>query len=361
MIEQLQSDLVQADVVTEVGHVAPVRFQLEEVGAVAQPYSLPPWTPEACSANIPAIQWLRGEFFGFPFGVTEGVEHVHGPAANGPWEITGRSADWLQLEVELPNSAGRIEKEVALRSGHRALYLQHTVRGVEGDFNYGHHPVLHIPTGETAQLRTSVFKFASVYPGVFGKPEDGETCLLQSGATFDSLEAVPLAAGGSISLAEYPTPHRHEDLVMLSAADDVRLGWTAISYPSYVWIAVRSTAAFPSTLFWISNAGRTQPPWNGQHERRIGVEDVCSYFHEGAHISRNDLLADRGISTSKHFRAGQPTVLRHIQCVCPTAGTKAVSAIEPVDGRQAIAVSFEDGTVADIDLDWQWLVEQDTA
>jgi hypothetical protein len=34
MIEQIQCDLVQAEVVTEVGHIAPVRFRLD--GSLAE-------------------------------------------------------------------------------------------------------------------------------------------------------------------------------------------------------------------------------------------------------------------------------------------------------------------------------------
>ena len=140
MIEQIQCDLVQAEVVTEVGHIAPVRFRLDVSGTtVAQPYSLPTWTPEECTVDIPAIRWLRGEFFGFPFGVTGGVEHVHGAAANGPWDLTAKRDDRLTLSIDLGDLGGTLEKQVSLRPGHRVLYNQHTITGVEGRFNYGHH------------------------------------------------------------------------------------------------------------------------------------------------------------------------------------------------------------------------------
>jgi len=141
MIEQIQCDLVQAEVVTEVGHIAPVRFRLDVSGAtVAQPYSLPTWTPEECTVDIPAIRWLRGEFFGFPLGVTDGAEHVHGAAANGPWDLTAKRDDRLTLSIDLGDLGGTLEKQVSLRPGHRVLYNQHTITGVEGRFNYGHHP-----------------------------------------------------------------------------------------------------------------------------------------------------------------------------------------------------------------------------
>jgi hypothetical protein len=359
MIKRIQCDCVEADVVVDVGHIAPVRFQLE-AGAVAAPYSLPPWTPESCGVDIPAVQWLRGDFFGFPFGVSEGIEHVHGSAANGPWQLVDVAENALNLALNLPELGGRIEKRIELRDGHRVLYNQHTISGVTGRYNYGHHPVLQIPEGVTVEMRTSAFKFGSVYPGAFGDPAAGETCVLKPGAEFDSLEQVPLTVGGALSLAQYPSATRHEDLVMLSAAEDVTLGWTAVSYPGYVWISIRSTVQFPSTLFWLSNGGRAQAPWNGQHDRRIGIEDVCSYFHEGAHISSTEPLAARGIQSSQVFKADQPTVLRHAQMVVPTDGQQAVAAIEPIPGQGAVCIRFEDGSQTNESLDWQWLKETDT-
>ena len=68
------------------------------------------------------------------------------------------------------------------------------------------------------------------------------------------------------------------------------LAWTAVTLDGYAWIALKNPKQFPSTLFWISNGGRHYEPWNGRHKRRIGIEDACSYFHEGVESSRSKSL-----------------------------------------------------------------------
>jgi hypothetical protein len=65
------------------------------------------------------------------------------------------------------------------------------------------------------------------------------------------------------------------------------------------------------------------------HTRRIGIEDVCSHFHEGAHRSDKGLLDDRGIATSREFRAGEPVRLIHFQALIPVAGDVRVASVEP--------------------------------
>ncbi|MBK1875897.1 hypothetical protein [Pelagicoccus mobilis] len=359
MITKIQSDLVSAEVVVPVGHIAPVEFCLDESGKVAKPYSLPGWTPEECKVDVPAVKWLRGEFFGFPFGPGQDGGPVHGPAANGPWDIVEKTKNSIRLTVELPQQSGLIEKCVELRNGHRALYIEHKIEGVEGRFNYGHHPVLYIPEKETVQIRINAFKFGSVYPEVFGDASTGDINVLKEGARFESIDELPLREGGTLSVAEYPNPLQYEDLVMMSAADDVRLGWTAVSYDGYVWLSLRSTKQFPSTLFWLSNGGCAQEPWNNVNGRRIGVEDVCSYFSIDCERSRENPLEEFGIETAKEFTPRKETYLRHTQLVHPTDGVKPVASVSPVAGEANVLIRFEDGDEVEVAVDWQWLLEPD--
>lgn len=360
MFERVQSDFVSADIVVDVGHIAPVRFSLNEDGTrFAEPYSIPAWTPEECSVEVPAVKWLRGEFFGFPFGQSEGFEHVHGPAANGPWTLGERTDKSVRMTVDLPKLSGQIEKHVSLRDGHRALYLEHTVTGVEGRFNYGHHPVLEVPEGENVEIRLNPFKYGSVFPNAFGDASGGDIAVLQEGGRFTALDSLPLKDGGTMSVEHYPTSVQHEDLVMMSAADDVELGWTAVSFDGYVWISLRSVKQFPSTLFWLSNGGCLQEPWCGVNGRRIGVEDVCSYFSLGAEHSREEPLAELGIETSKQFSAEKATVLRHIQMVHPTIGKQAVVSVLPLAGVDKVIIKFDSGQALEADLDWRWLLNPD--
>ena len=355
MNHQIQSKEVEAELVLPVGHIAPVRFRLDD-DMIVQPYSLPPWDPESCNMDAPALKWLRGEFFGFPFGANDAAEYPHGPAANGPWELTESTSSEVKLMLDLPRLGGTIEKQVTLRERHRVLYHQHTVSGVEGYYNYGHHPVLEIPKGSVVQIRSSAFKYGSVYPRT-AAPDPTEINILKQGECFDCLAEVPLANGGTLSFADYPSRIQHEDLIMISAADEVVLGWTAVSFENYVWLTIRSTKQFPSTLFWLTNGGRTAAPWNGTHKRRIGVEDVCSYFGDGFDVSRTEPLAKHGISCTRLFTAEQSTVLRNAQMVVPTNGQQAVQSVTEIEGEQQVRIQFENGYETCAALDWEWLLE----
>ena len=127
-----------------------------------------------------------------------------------------------------------------------------------------------------------------------------------------------MADGSTTSLAQYPAREGFEDLVLFSAAEQ-DLAWTAVTLDGYAWISLKNPKQFPSTLFWISNGGRHYQPWNGRHKNRIGIEDVCSYFHEGLDSSRSNKLP-HGIATTADFSKDQPTELCHIQMVHPLPG-----------------------------------------
>ncbi|MDQ8201445.1 hypothetical protein [Pelagicoccus sp. SDUM812003] len=357
MIEQIQSNLVSAQVASQVGHIAPVRFDLGN-GSFAEPYSLAGWGPEDCPEQAPAVQWLRGEFFCFPFGMNESFEHIHGPAANGPWSVQERDSGRLALAIDLPEGKGSIIKRVSLRDGERALYLEHEVRGVEGRYNYAHHPVIFFPEGEAAEVRVNPFRYASTFPERFGDPERGDINLLSEGARFDDLGRVPLRNGESLSIAQYPTDERLEDMVMFAARDDIELGWTAVSFDGYVWLSLVSRRDFPSTLFWLSNGGCQGTPWNGVNGRRLGVEDACSYFSKGLEESRRDLLGDLGVATTAAFSPGTPTFLRAIQLVHPTQGRKAVETVTPVEESNFVRLCFEDGSSDFVPVDWRWALKK---
>jgi len=355
MDARLESDLVEVPFIAEGGFAGPARFRLGARGrGWAAPYSRPPWTPEETGDAPPVLRWLRGDFFGFPFGATEGHPHMHGETANREWTIREHSPLALKADMALEHPPGSVTKRIALRPGHRALYFEHRVRDVAGRYNYGHHPILQIPENTVCPVRASPFRFASTYPGAFADPEIGERQALRPDARFERLDRVPLDDGGFASVAEFPVREDAEDLVMITPEDDGdHLGWTAITFPGFVWIALRDPRQFPSTLLWMSHGGRPQPPWNGRHRRRIGVEDVCSHFHDGAHISAREPLRDDGIPTSRDFGAGAPADLRHIQFVHPVDGQPGLAALEPIEGGAA-RLTFEDGQVAEapVAVDW---------
>ncbi len=349
----LECDRVRLHVTARGGHIAPVEFLLPDKRRFA-PYSLAPWTPAAHPDAPPILQILRGDFFCFPFGADDTFPSIHGAPANAPWSRVSAEAGRLDLALDLDRPAGgRVEKTLTLRAGHSALYQEHRISGVSGNFNYGHHPVLHIPEGETAELRTSPLRFA----GVYDYPPSEERHALAAGARFTSLDDAPLAAGGVTSLKRYPTRPGHEDIVMLTPATTVSgLAWTALTFSRCLWVSLRNVADFPSTLLWMSDGGRDALPWNGCHTRRIGVEDVCSHFCDGALVSREDRLRAEGVRTSREFRADNPVSLRHIQFVAPVPPDfGGLADVEYHADAQAVTLHGENGARILTPLDWNFL------
>ena len=338
------------------GQMAPVQFDLGN-GQSASPYSVAPWSPEECPEGTPALlKALRGDFFCFPFGVSELTPHPHGAPANLDWDLAEQTENRLVLALHDPVTGADFRKELSLNDSHRAIYIRHTVENISGQFNYGHHPILEFPedAGPCA-VRTGPIKFGQVYPGAFENPVDGGVSVLKQGARFDSLEEVPLASGDMTSLASYPNRPGSEDLVMFSPADP-EFGWTAVHFPGFFWMAIRSCRELPSTLFWLSNGGRPYAPWSSRHVRRLGIEDVCSHFHDGAEISGEDRLASEGIPTSRAFDTGTSTSIHHIQLVHPLEeGFGTVESVERDSTGESLLLSNSNGQTERVPVHWKFL------
>jgi hypothetical protein len=311
----LGTDSARISITPRGGHL---RIEYRDAGGEwHSPYSLPPWRPDECPDAPALLQILRGDFFCFPFGVTSGLADPHGETANRVWnpaEASDRSATFV---MELESMPGRVTKKLAFDPGALLLRQEHLIDGVEGVFNYGHHPILRVPEGQKAILSTSPIRFGQVYPNGFAVAAEGETSALKNGARFSSMDRVETADGGSSTLSEYPVRPAAEDLVMFAAASS-GWAWNAFFIPGCLWLSFRKVEDFPSSLYWMSNGGRPQAPWNGRHTGRIGIEDICSHFHDGAHISARDLLNDHRIATARRFQPDQPVALTHWQCLIPT-------------------------------------------
>ena len=344
---------VDAWVTVAGAQLAPVEFR--SAGRTAQPYSLAPWLPDE-RANDPALlDALRGDFLCLPFG-PHPAGPPHGDAANATWELRAITPHSLSVTLDARDVGARIERKVSLREGQTAVYQHMRITGLDGAFSYGMHPILDFSALEpgAGRIGTSPMRWCSVSPGVFSDPARGEHQILSGGAVFDSLAAVPLAGGGTLDLSRYPTPPGHEDLVMLvkdPAAGPV--SWTAVTMDGFVWVAFSAVADFPATVLWISNGGRSQPPWSGRHTARLGLEDVCSYFAEGLLPSRADHLASQGIPTTRAFTKAQPVDLCVVHAVAFTAdGFGVVTGIDL--GTPGLATLCDDaGHRVMIAVDWQ--------
>lgn len=345
------------DVTLRGGHLAPVVFHLP--GRDVSPYALAPWEPSEYPELPPLLSVLRGDFFCLPFG---GQLHgpPHGCPANADWSLTDRGDRSLEFVMEAADSGARIEKVIKTNVGHHAIYAEHRISNLEGEWSYGMHPILNLsglPEG-AGRISTSPFRWASVFPGVFSDPAAGETQALAAGARFSDLCEVPLAAGGTTDLTRYPSRLGNDDLVMMvnePASQEQPFAWSAAVLDGYLWFCLKDPADFPATMLWLSNGGRTAPPWDARHIGRIGIEEVCSYFSNGVALSRENPLAEDGIPTIRRFNPGETVSLKIIQGVALIPKDFGrVRQILP-DGRQSVLVHDEFDQTIRIPADWRFV------
>jgi hypothetical protein len=357
---------VEAFVTVQGGHLAPVTFDRRR--AKIQPFSIAPWAEEKQDPSLPSIvQVLRGDFFCLPFGGNSGPycgeKHpVHGETANAKWgfesleEEAGRTT--LRLSLETTIRPGRVEKEISLVDGQNVVYCRHTISGMRGPMNLGHHAMLKFPEAPGSGLiATSSFLRGQVFPGAFEDPAGYGYSCLKPGAEFRTLRAVPLAVGGTTDLSRYPARRGYEDLVMLSNDLDVPFAWTAVTFPRqrYVWFALKNARVLRQTIFWLSNGGRHYPPWNGRHTAVMGLEDVTSNFHYGlAESAQKNPISMRGIPTYHVLEPARPLVVPYImgavpvppsfdrlKCIDPTLGKDEVTLVANSGKKVRVAVNTD--------------------
>lgn len=352
---QVRSTTVDAWVALDGAQVAPVEFR----GALrkASPYALAPWLPQDRRNDPPLLDTMRGDFFCLPFG-SQPNGPLHGEPANARWSITAHTRDSVALSLHAHDSGAHIEKTVSVRDGHSALYQEFRIRGLDGEFNYGTHPIIDFSAlaPGAGRISTSPLRWSAVFPGVFSDPANGEHQVLAEGAVFDDLSAVPLAEGGTLDLTRYPTAAGHEDLVMLvndPAAGPI--GWSAAVLDGYVWFALKAIADFPSTLLWVSNGGRSQAPWSGRHLGRMGIEDVCSYFADGLESARADKLAALGIRSTRRFTASDEVRLRVAHGVAFTPGPFGRVVDIEMRSEGEVTVCDDAGRTATTAIDWEYV------
>ena len=356
--------------VTELGgHLGPVTF--DRRGRKLQPFSVAPWGEELLdSSQPPIIQVLRGDFFCLPFGgnSTEyrGEKHpVHGETANAKWRYesleTSKGRTTLRLSLETTVRPGRVDKEITLIDKQNLVYCKHTITGMKGPMNLGHHAMLKFPeTPGSGFISTSSFAYGQVFPGEFETPANYGYSALKPGAEIRTLRAVPLATGGSTELSRYPARRGFEDLIMLVSDVEVPFGWTAVTFPKerYVWFALKNPRVLRQTVFWMSNGGRHYAPWNGRHTGVMGIEDVTSYFHLGlAESVHKNPISARGFPTHHVLDPERPFVVPYILGTVPIpTGFDRVVSIEATRSGDRINLYSASGKKVGMEVEMDFLI-----
>jgi len=343
------------NVTARAGHMAPVVFHLP--GRDVSPYALAPWQPAEFPDQPPLLSVLRGDFFCLPFGGQQDGP-PHGYPANAEWSLVSQSERSITLRQQAADSGAVIEKILSTRPGHHAVYIEHRISELDGNYNYGTHPILDLsamPEG-AARISVSPFKWASVFPGKFSDPANGEQQTLKPGAEFTDLHAVPMMNGDSADLTRYPARAGNDDLVMMvneAPHAGQPFAWSAAVMDGWMWFSLKNPDDFPATLFWMSNGGRSGPPWNSRHTGRIGIEEVCSYFSNGVDEARK---ASPGFPTTRRFNAHEIVSLKVLQGVAAVPDDFGMTvSIRPV-GENSVAITGDSGKEIIIPIEWEFVL-----
>jgi hypothetical protein len=283
-------------------------------GQELRPLHKAPWVRngEALPETVAPIERrLAGDFFCAPFATAVPGVPIHGWAANGQWEKAetpdpAPEAVTATYVLRQRIQDAQLTKQITLRAGHPIVYQTHIFAGGTGYIPIAHHAMLHVPGG--AQLSFSK-KSAGRTPeaALETDPVMGRSILAYP-QRFDSLETVQRIDGSEVDVSFYPFDTRHEDLIVLSEAPDVRIGWSAALARSegFVFFAVKDALRLPQTVLWLSNGGRSYAPWNGRHIAVIGIEEAAVSFH----LPEND-GGEEGLETGLSLAPGRTTSIRY--------------------------------------------------
>ena len=312
------------------GHMAPVTFYADTKKPV-QPYHIAPWAEKSEKIDDPVLVPLRGDFFCMPFGggstYRKDEYPTHGEPASGKWknadvrEDGGETTFFAQMDTKIKE--GTVTKEITLKEGQNALYIQHTLEGYSGQASLGHHATLRMPEAREGLLVSTSptrFGFTGPRPEASLTDTDGvEYYALPPAKKFSKIDKVPTLWKDNpyTDCSAFPTRLGFEDILGVVSKQGGNPSWTAAAVPSegYLWFSLKDPKVLPMTLFWMSMRGRHMPPWNGRNVC-LGLEEICGFFAAGmADSAKKNFLNDLDVPTTVKFSASKPTEVRTIQGV----------------------------------------------
>jgi len=363
----LQTRSVRAALARQGAMLAPVTFFADSATPV-QPYAIAPWATEPPPPGLlPLLAALRGDFMCSAFG--DNVETFrgvrvppHGDTANQDWTLVDSRAasegTSLRLRTDMPNQGGRCVAMTTLLTGHNFVYQRHDFEGVAGPINPGHHALLACPT--TALLSFSRYVLVGSSPARSTLPPGTARSRLTPGEIGTTLSALKCLDGSLMDVTAFPTVSGTDDVFLVCSDPTPPLAWSAATFPGlrYAWLALRNPRQLASTLVWLSNGGRLEPPWNGRHGPVLGMEDMTGYFASGLNESaRSNLLNARGIPTCLRAEPHVPLRIPYIQGVVRIpADFDRIASIEPLP-RSELLIQSESGIAVRTACRWEFLQE----
>jgi hypothetical protein len=320
-------------------------------------------------ANL--LYHLAGNFPCAPnFGEDDDLDGMtlppHGWTANLPWRFCGKGLDneaaWAvsSLESPEPKMPLSFKKIDAVAAGHAVHYTSLSIRNggtSDAEISVAWHNNTGSPFLQSGCVISGAADRWSVSPG---GGEFDETTRLALDAEFASLEAAPLASGGTENIAVVPGPIGYTDMVCGAIPASASLGWSAVVNPflkmAYVCFFTGPSAAGDDDIIlrfndlWMQYGGRRFTPWaavDGGTDLTycLGTENSAAGFARGLKYARakKQFL---GAPTTVCIPSGKTRTLRYATFFAPYEGNildNGVCSASPEDG--ALALGGKNGGV----------------
>lgn len=319
--------------------LGPVLFKLDD-GREVSPLHSAPWLDRSTEtksrswqSNMPTdapplLRELHGEWPCIPFGAAsaEGLQngwgvkddiapvYPHGLPANAHWDLKKISDTEVVARFDTrliqgsttqrsinSNFTGQLERRISVKQGIARVDLSLAITStVDTSLPIGLHPVLRLPTTPGgAMLQVENYKEVWSYPG-----DTGGMRRVPAGVRTPTLNRLIDTAGDELDATALPFASNSEDLLLLT---DCEGQVSLLDHKTQISTTLQWNAAdLPHLLLWISNRGRLDAPWNGQH-LALGIEPVCAAFDLGVACSRSaNPLNSEGHATAVTLHAGVP-------------------------------------------------------
>ena len=319
---RLETSSVRASIYPTGGLLTEAAFRLPN-GRWVEPLAEAPWSGVPLPADVPAhLQRLGGEFFCLPFGgggpsfhVVPGYEAMieepfdqplHGPAANGDWQVQSATQVSATLTLDLPEpyAVRRIERIVTLDKEKAQIRFDMRIWARRSDrVPAAFHPILRLPgQPRTLRLRADFDKGIS-YPGV----HPHRRTLAAPGGQFTRLDAVP---GHGCRLEDFsalpPGPVVEDNVLLAGMHGPVTARFAEEKFCLTIdW----DRAALPHAMIWLHDRAIEDPPWSGRY-RGLGIEPMAACFDGPWRVSAGDNpLARAGYRTAIEVDPARDTAI----------------------------------------------------
>lgn len=335
----LQWDYGSAEIISTAAILKSCTFRLPS-GRLFAPLACAPWAGgrEEVDLDLPGhMRQLGGEFVCLPFGVGAPPPGLaarwasadsrypqpvqHGPCAEREWRLVSSSRTHVEMRIDYPGTDDikSVTRVIRADPSGPALDMQVSVHARRATaLPFALHPIFRMPQRPLAVSVHIPCRRGFTYPGILPPGISP----LATDAEFDTLAAVPLAAGGYLDLSHLPHGPPAEEFLQLIGVT----GEATIAYADE-HAGVRLTwdpKLLPSCLLWLSDRSLQEAPWRGGF-RGFAIEPAAAAF---------DLPVDHTRGPNPIRTAGTPTVLA-VGTVRPTVVAYRLAAEELPVGHTA--------------------------